>query len=684
MVGRTAGAELLSGLNALTHVGVVGNFSDAQLLDRFLARGGEPAEAAFEALVTRHGPMVLDICRKIVRNRHEAEDAFQATFLVLASKAGSIRQREALAGWLLGVARRVAVRLKAERASRRSHEARAAEIRIAVVDGRGETWPELHEEIDRLPDRYREPVVLCYLQGLSTEATALRLGCPRGTVLSRLSRARELLRDRLDRRGLAPAILTATAESSWPAPAALAQRLIRSTVQVSLAFTRLPPPAAGVVSTTATALATGVIHSMMMSKLKALGAAALACFLMLGGIQTFGRQLAGQGGQAGVKNGIQDRQAALARSAEKLQSELDESLRINVNMRKELQSIRATLEELRTSVPPTAARDSAGEHAGAVGADSARTVSHLAEVLKGHPGQLSQDVGWGAQLYMTDLAEGGTTLLVDEPMPGGFATGYAKWTHDGSRIVFETAGGQWPRGQLMAIDLLRGHSTLTHLGEGNHPTFSPDDKRVALTLFPSAESGAAGGVWMIRTDGSDRHRVGVFGCPSWSPDGRALLINSFAEPTTPTVVNLETGAADVVRVAGHQIISWPTWAGPDTLVAVLTAKDEPDSIALLDVRSPAEAKVTEVLWKRSPELDVTPRHTTIRPGTRECYFVGAEAKRRGLYVIERDGSNRARALGVVEYLLKERPGGQQLGGLAFSPDGRYLLFHANRPELLRH
>src|SRR5262249_37915797 len=142
------------------------------------------------------------------------------------------------------------------------------------------------------------------------------------------------------------------------------------------------------------------------------------------------------------------------------------------------------------------------------------------------------------------------------------------------------------------------------------------------TLFPSAESGATGGVWMIRADGSDRHRVGVLGCPFWSPDGRALLINSFAEPTTPTVVNLETGAADVARVAGHQIISWPTWAGPDTLVAVLAAKNEPDSIVLLDVRGPAEAKVTELLWKRSPELDVTPRHTAIRPGTRECYFVG--------------------------------------------------------------
>jgi hypothetical protein len=231
----------------------------------------------------------------------------------------------------------------------------------------------------------------------------------------------------------------------------------------------------------------------------------------------------------------------------------------------------------------------------------------------------------------------------------------------------------------MAIDIRDGHPTLNHLGEGNHPTFSPDGKRVAFTRFPSAESGAAGGVWMMQADGSDRHPVGEFGCPFWSPDGRELLIDGFSEPTTSTVVNIETGARNVVQVAGHRIISWPTWAGPGTVVAALAAKGVPDSIVLLDVSNPAQSKVTEVLWRRTPDLDVTPRHLAIRPGTRECFFVGAEATRRGLYVVEADGSNRARGLGVVEYLLRERPGGQQLGGLAFSPDGRYLLFDANRP-----
>ena len=152
--------------------------------------GGAVAEAAFEALVTRHGPMVLDVCGHIVCDSHDAQDAFQATFLVLAARAGSIRRRDALAGWLMGVARRVALRSRADAARRRLHERRAAEKQAERDGDPPASWPELHEEIDRLPVRYREPVVLCYLEGVTTEAAALRLGCPHGTVLSRLSRAR--------------------------------------------------------------------------------------------------------------------------------------------------------------------------------------------------------------------------------------------------------------------------------------------------------------------------------------------------------------------------------------------------------------------------------------------------------------------------------------------------------------
>src|SRR5581483_2852609 len=179
-----------------------GKMTDRQLLERFAARRDEEA---FAQLVRRHGPLVLGVCRQILRHEQDAEDAFQATFLVLARKAGSIRSAEALPNWLYGVANRLATRMKATARKRQTRE-------VALVDsptpepGLGgeldDLGPVLHEEIGRLPDKYRIPFVLCYLDGMTNEEAARQLGCPPGTVFSRLARAREGLRARLRRRGL--------------------------------------------------------------------------------------------------------------------------------------------------------------------------------------------------------------------------------------------------------------------------------------------------------------------------------------------------------------------------------------------------------------------------------------------------------------------------------------------------
>jgi RNA polymerase sigma factor (sigma-70 family) len=299
MVGRSARAELLTGLNALTQVGVAGNLPDGELLDRFLAGGGKGAEGAFEALVARHGPMVLDVCSNVLRDPHDAQDAFQAAFLVLASRAGSIRRREAVGGWLLGVARRVALQSRTDLARRRAYEGRAAEMRAELQPDRAESWPELHEEIGRLPERFREPVVLCYLEGLSTDAAAARLGCPKGTVLSRLSRARERLHGRLIRRGLAPStglLFVGTTPEAIPAG------MLSATVRASLCFTKQPAIAAGLSSAAAVSLARGVIYAMMISKLKMLGAAVLICSLAIGGLRAIGMHIDGARAARGNQN----------------------------------------------------------------------------------------------------------------------------------------------------------------------------------------------------------------------------------------------------------------------------------------------------------------------------------------------------------------------------------------------
>jgi RNA polymerase sigma factor (sigma-70 family) len=200
-VGRAASREDLA-------LGGMSGLADEELLERFLTATGPAAEAAFEGLVRRHGPMVLGVCRQILTDHNDAEDAFQATFLVLARKARSIRDRRVLGRWLYEVAYRIAVRAKVRTARRRAHERQGAEM-WAVAPGlddrpaRGELLAVIHDEINRLPNTYRSAVVLCYLEGHTNEQAAALLSWPVGTVKGRLSRARDLLRTRLSRRGVA-------------------------------------------------------------------------------------------------------------------------------------------------------------------------------------------------------------------------------------------------------------------------------------------------------------------------------------------------------------------------------------------------------------------------------------------------------------------------------------------------
>jgi RNA polymerase sigma factor (sigma-70 family) len=276
-MARGVQGEALQHVRVLFEVGAVGGLTDRQLLERFRARDGEAAELAFAALVERHGPMILRVCRRTLRDEHDAQDAFQATFLVLVRKSGSLRGLESLGGWLHGVACRVAACARAAAARRRVHERKAAEeaMHTARMDHSG--WDDLgtvlHEEIARLPAGYRNAVVLCDLEGLTQEQAARRLGCPSGTVRSRLARGRVRLQARLRRRGLAPAagglaaLLTAEAATA-EVPAALASQTVRAAT-LAAAGKML----AGAVS--ATALTGAVLRTMFMTKLKILFAGLL-------------------------------------------------------------------------------------------------------------------------------------------------------------------------------------------------------------------------------------------------------------------------------------------------------------------------------------------------------------------------------------------------------------------------
>ncbi len=191
-------------IETLFHAGIAGGQSDSQLVERFVLRQDE---AAFAALVDRHGAMVLRVCRQVLSDEHDAQDASQATFLVFSRRAHSIRRRESVASWLYGVALRVAAKARVAAARRRAHERRGGEAAAGrviesdlAVEPERVRWQWLHDELERLPESFRSPLVLCYLEGLTQEQAAAQLRCPIGTVQSRLARGREKLKARLARR----------------------------------------------------------------------------------------------------------------------------------------------------------------------------------------------------------------------------------------------------------------------------------------------------------------------------------------------------------------------------------------------------------------------------------------------------------------------------------------------------
>ena len=245
------------------------DLTDRELVERFISQRDE---GAFTFLVRRHGPMIFSVCRRFLGDAHEAEDALQAAFLVLVRRTRSIRKQESVGSWLYGVAKRIALRSRSQNAARRNREREATTKRARQpIDGLStqELHTALHEAISSLPEKYRAPIILCYLEGRSLDRAARELNCPKTSLARVLAKGRELLRGKLERRGITLTIAAlATALTEMAAAAPLPATLTIKTVKAATLMATGKALAGGFISANVLALADGAIKGVFVMKAK--------------------------------------------------------------------------------------------------------------------------------------------------------------------------------------------------------------------------------------------------------------------------------------------------------------------------------------------------------------------------------------------------------------------------------
>jgi RNA polymerase sigma factor (sigma-70 family) len=314
--------------------------TDGQLLKRFLTQRDD---AAFAALVRRHGPMVWGVCRRVLSHHQDAEDAFQATFLVLVRKAAAVEPKELVANWLYGVAHQTALKARATAGKRKGRERQVAEMPEPAVEEQ-DLWrdlrPLLDQELSRLPDKYRVVIVLCDLQGKTRKEAAQQLGCPEGTVAGRLARARALLARRLARHGLAVSGgALAAVLSQKVASAGVPTAVVSSTIRAASLLAAGRAAVTGVISAEATALTEGVLKAMLLTKLRTATAILLTAGILALAVTVFAyHALAGEGAD---QRQTPDNQAGRPAEAAELKK-----------LRIEIERLRKDIEELRKPSQP--------------------------------------------------------------------------------------------------------------------------------------------------------------------------------------------------------------------------------------------------------------------------------------------------------------------------------------------
>ena len=287
---------VLERIRRTTFFQLAADHTDGQLLDCYVASGNE---AAFEALVRRHGPMVLGVCRRLLLDAHDAEDAFQATFLALVRKAASIVPRERVGSWLYGTACLAARKARATIAKRRGRERQVMTMPEPASIAESlwhDLLPVLDQELAHLPDKLRLPIVLCDLECKTRKEAARQLGWPEGTIAGRLAQGRTLLARRLRKHGLPlSGGMLAALLSQNPVSARLPLALVQATVQAASVFAAGKTIATGMISTPVAALTEGVLKAMLLKKIKIMLAALVLLMLASSGVGLLAHQVLASG-----------------------------------------------------------------------------------------------------------------------------------------------------------------------------------------------------------------------------------------------------------------------------------------------------------------------------------------------------------------------------------------------------
>lgn len=456
--------------------------SDGQLLGWYVERRDE---TAFAALVRRHGPMVWGVCRRVLQHDQDAEDAFQATFLVLVRKAASVRPREMVANWLYGVARQTSLKARAMAAKRRARERQVTmmpEPEAAQHDLWCELRPLLDQELSRLPDKYRVAIVLCDLEGKTRKEAARQLGLPEGTLSARLARGRVMLAKRLSRHGLAVsggvlAVVLSQSVASAGAPASV----VSNTLKAASLMAAGQAATGGLISAQVVALTEGVMRTMLLTKLKIATALLLAVAVSTAGGLIYTTQAGAQDTGGERRQSKEDMREAAIRALEQYASSKQEADR-------EL-AIKALMEFGRQRVSP-ADRVKAWDSVAPRFKHRIRFETGYTEFHDG--GRLEILEVWGTR---PQIEEGGQYLVRGKyKLPPG--------ERAGKLYFYATADGAWGAimttldSQMLEVDKPEGEFTLMHgmSGHGYFHIVFADPERYSRP-FANVYFGTGDNVW---------------------------------------------------------------------------------------------------------------------------------------------------------------------------------------------